>query len=120
MKLILLAVVCTMNACAVVSASPIERESAQDLICGEDCDPGNFQYLMSEMVGATQGLSSMGPVYCHVNSRWDSVLGETFYWRECSGPYQDQSGQRYFADCVDDQWQPCTVRACGQYPQPSC
>lgn len=118
-KGLLILMVCAMAGCTVAAANSAEQAVVtQDLICGEDCDPGNFQWLISEMVGATQGLDSLGPAYCHQNTEWGEFGTRT--WNECSGTYRDPWGQRYFVDCVDSQPTPCDVMACGNYPQPSC
>lgn len=108
-----------MMGCAV--DAPRAATDDQGLVCDPNCDPGNFQALMSAMVGAASGLGSpLGPLYCHVTHGYDDN-NDPVTWNECENTYQDPWSQRYFIDCADRLGSPnCFALACGQTGQPSC
>lgn len=107
-------------ACAVESAEPAKTSTnRQGLIC-DPCDPGNFQALVSAMVGAGGSLGSpVGPVYCHVVHGYNDY-GDLESWNECTNHYQSTS-QRFLVDCADLSGEPvCASISCGSPIAPSC
>lgn len=121
MKTIAILMMCA-TACAV---SPTTATNERGLICDPNCDPGNFQYLVSQVVGEASGLGTQVPnsLICrHLEaSCWpDPDLGEvcTPADDECSAIYQDPWGQQYLVDCSG--LYGCDHAACGWGDQPVC
>lgn len=117
MKMILiLCAMATMMMAACAMDSPVQTStSGQDLICDPNCDPGNFQYLVSAVVGAGGGLGTRvaGTMQCyHYNGGYDPVSDS---WQtehdECDEIRQDPWGQQYDVWCSS--LGSCHHRACG-------
>lgn len=122
MKTMLIALCVTMTACTG-APDPTESASDQGLICDPDCDPGNFQYLVSQVVGEASGLGTQvsGSLICrHYEADCFPGTGCLPASDECSAIYQDPWGQQYLVDCSSTYG--CDHMACG-WPnsgQPQC
>lgn len=109
---------CILAGCAD-EPPPTVAASSQGLVCDPNCDPGNFQYLVSQVVGAAWGLGTQipGSMQCH-HYREDVDDGHVYPAHdECSGIWQDPWGQQYLVHCSNTQG--CDHRACGWPTDPN-
>lgn len=112
---LILSMMCGMPACAV-DRPDRTATSIQDLICDPNCDPGNFQTLVSAVVGAGNGLGARlaGTMECyHYEGGFDPVCDcWTQTHDECAENRQDPWGQKYRVWCTTGA-AGCSHRACG-------
>jgi hypothetical protein len=120
MRTIMMVVLCTMTACAVDAPDESVATSNQSLICDPDCDPGNFQPLVSAVITAGSGLGTRvsGTMECyHYEGGWypNPDGGESYSTPhdECAETRQDPWGQQYRVSCNTLASVGCGHYACG-------
>ena len=122
MKTMIFAVMlCAMAACATDEVPTSSND--QGLVCDPNCDPGNFQYLVSQVVGEANGLGEqVGSMECyHYTGGYDPI---DQHWHtahdECSATYVDPWGQQYRVSCSSLPSNGCGHYSCGQPGQLPC
>ena len=104
-----------MTACAADAPNAATSTTDQKLICDPNCDPGNFQYLVSQVIGEAAWLGQQLFMECsHYNGGYDPI---SEIWHpahdECSAVYQDPWGQNYNVNCSSLPQNGCHHYACG-------
>lgn len=110
-----------MTACAVGSPQEQTLTDEQGLICGDNCDPGDAQQYLRDILGGFGGGfgSPVTNTTCqhfppHTDLAGDYIPAHD----ECSAVYVDQVHLHYLIDCSSTYG--CDSVPCGESWQPTC